>query len=89
MSVKRFNAVQVMQTQLCAGYVIESGGKPEVVVLASDYDALSARCAELEANLLYYGAHMVACDFIQDTLKCSCGFEDIRKRLSATPGGKP
>ena len=56
---------------------------------ADELDALVARCAELEANLLHYGAHMVACDFIQDTLKCSCGFEDIRKRLSGTPSGKP
>ena len=56
-----------------------------VTLYANDYDALAARCAEMEENLLHYGVHMVSCDFIQDTLKCSCGFEDIRKRLSATP----
>ena len=50
-----------------------------------EHNALRDKCAELEENLLHYGAHMIACDFIQDTLKCSCGFEDIRKRLSATP----
>lgn len=29
-----------------------------------EIEALAARCAELEANLLHYGAHMVSCDFI-------------------------
>ena len=54
---------------------------------ANAIEALAARCAELEANLLHYGAHMVACDFIQDTLKCSCGFEAIRAALA--DGEKP
>jgi hypothetical protein len=43
------------------------------------------RIRELEAALHKYGHHEPACEFLQDTLPCSCGFEALRS-TAETPG---
>jgi len=44
-------------------------------------DEKQARIAELEAALRKYGHHAEGCDFLLDTLPCTCGFEALRATL--------
>ena len=49
------------------------------MVLAADYDALTARVAELETALAKYGRHVDRCPLSADIMRtdgdvCTCGF---------------
>jgi len=49
------------------------------VVLASDYDALTARVAELEAALHTYGEHSEGCAVYEPGRKlCDCGYIKVK-----------
>jgi hypothetical protein len=44
-------------------------------------DEVLPRIAALEAALLKYGHHEPACDFLQELVRCTCGFEALRVTL--------
>jgi hypothetical protein len=53
-----------------------------VLALLNKAEALTARCAAMEAALLKYGYHHESCDFVQSELPCTCGLEVLRSSVA-------
>lgn len=71
---------------LSLNYEIFSDDKAHMItLLAAQLRAASDRISQLERALLKYGWHAQRCDFLQNELPCTCGYEELRAALAGAP----